>query len=94
MGKSPEIHIASGSRNADARENDKSRDPYISLISRIFANLEAEPTIGSASAGEKFWISESFALCGVVDGGSGLLFLEVISSLDLLVTRFSKVNVA
>ena len=54
MGKSPAIHIPSGARTADARENVKSRDIYISLISRIFTNLQAEPTTSSASAGEKF----------------------------------------
>jgi hypothetical protein len=59
MGKSPAIHIPSGARTADARENVKSRDIYISLISRIFTNLQAEPTTSSASAGEKFWTSES-----------------------------------
>jgi hypothetical protein len=95
MGKSLAIHTASGARTADARENIKSRDPYISLISRIFADLEAEPTNHRLCLGRGEVLDiRKFALCGVVDRGSGLLFLELISSLDLLVTRFSKVNVA
>lgn len=56
MGKSPESHIASGARTSDDRENVKSRDPYISLISRIFSKLQAKQTISSALA---VWTSET-----------------------------------